>query len=60
MSDEDPVIARIRAARDHIFLEECEGDPRKLYEYFKQLEAERPEQVVGYEHPGKQQPSGDA
>ena len=53
MTDDDPVIARIRAARRKIFLEDCEGDPHKLYEYAKRLEAEHPERVVGYERPGK-------
>ena len=52
MTDDDPVIARIRAVRRQIAAE-CDNDPHKLYEYFKRLEAENPEKVVGYERPGK-------
>ncbi len=59
MTNDDPVIARIRAVRRKIFLEDCEGDPHKLYEWAKRLEAENPERVVGYERPGspKQPPT---
>lgn len=59
MGDEDPVIARIRAARRKIFLEDCDGDPHKLYEYFKRIEAEHPERVVGYVRKHKQPAAED-
>jgi len=55
MNDDDPVIARIPAAKREIGAK-CDNDPHKLYEHIKRLEAESPERIVGYERPGKRQP----
>jgi len=55
MNGEDSAIARIRAAKREIAAK-CDNDPRKMYEYIKRLEAESPENIVGYERPGKREP----
>ena len=48
MTEDDPVIERIRDVRRRI-VAECEGDPHKIYEWAKQMEARYADRLVGYE-----------
>lgn len=46
MTPDDPVVARVRAARRRI-LAACDGDSAKIFEWAKQREAALGERVVG-------------
>ena len=55
MMPDDPVVERVRAARRRI-VTQCGGDPHKIYEWAKQLEARYKDRIVRYqraEHPSK-------
>jgi hypothetical protein len=51
MTPDDPVVARVRAARRRI-VAQCGADPHKLYEWAKQMEAQYKDRVVSYERSG--------
>jgi hypothetical protein len=55
MFEDDPVVARVRAARRKI-LGECGGDLHTLFERAREWQAEHPERVVGYETDRKAKP----
>ena len=55
MAEDDPVVARVRAARRKI-LEECGGDMHALFERARKWQAEHLERVVGYETDRKARP----
>ncbi len=48
MTPDDPVVERVRAARRRI-VEECDGDPHKIYEWAKKMEARYADRLVGYD-----------
>ncbi len=48
MHQDDPVVQRVRTARREI-LEECGGDPHKLYEWAKAIEEEHKDRLVRYD-----------
>ncbi len=51
MTQDDPVVERVRAARRRI-VEQCGGDPHKIYEWAKRMEARYQDRVVTYDRSG--------
>jgi hypothetical protein len=53
MPEDDPVVARVRAARREI-LAECGDDAEALFAWAKRIEARYPDRVRGYEREPRQ------
>ncbi|HKQ47043.1 MAG TPA: hypothetical protein VJZ71_03110 [Phycisphaerae bacterium] len=51
MTQDDPVVDRVRAARRRI-VAKCGGDPHKIYEWAKQMEERYKDRIVTYERAG--------
>ena len=45
MTNDDPIIAEVRAARAKL-MRECNNDVNKLFERLKEMEREHPERIV--------------
>ncbi len=48
MTQDDPVVERVRAARRRI-VERCGFDRQRLYEWIKKFEAQHQDRVVGFD-----------